>query len=103
MYEANVSMAFQFEDTGWDYLEEPLFNKSFETHEEAEEALCEYMRSDDLKDAADRLAKKHRDYVIAMEAEESITEDGYEFTQSDEGEYFDNTNVWTREDWEDFQ
>ena len=39
MYEVNVSIACQFDDTGWDYLYDPVYTKSFETFEEADDVF----------------------------------------------------------------
>ena len=95
-YEVNVSVACQFEDTAWDYLEDPVYHQEFGSFEEAKKAYYN-LGYVDSQSIAERFHKKYPE-CISFELETSITESGCDFSWADGTEWFDNDNIWSADD-----
>lgn len=100
MYTVNVVVACQFDDTGWDYLYDPIYTKSFDTIEEAEKVF-EILTPYDY-DYGKMLHENDDCGCIAFELETTITEDDSDFAIADGYEYFENMRIWTIENYEDY-
>lgn len=96
-YMVNIIVACQFDDSGWDYLDEPIYRKNFDTMNEAVEAYFD-MGGIDKNKIANEYRSKFPE-CKAFEIETTISEDG-DYAFADGCEWFDNERIWTADGWE---
>ena len=96
-YEVNVSIACQLDNAKWDYLDEPVYIRRFHTLDAARDAY--YRRGFINKDEIVTMFRDKFPECKAFEVEASITEDGYEFSETHENVYFYSGRIWTADEW----
>lgn len=96
-YTVNVSIACQFDDTSWDYMDKPVYTESFDDFDAALFAYYD-MGGVDMGDVAERFHAMLPD-CKAFEAEVTITKDDCGLGWVDDVEWFENERIWTEKGW----
>lgn len=93
MYTVNVIVACQFDDTGWDYLDNPLYRYNCDSWDEA---VDEFAANGHVsKDAVVEAYRRDYPECMAFELEASIYKDGELLD-----DWFCNERIWTKDGWD---
>ena len=95
-YQVCVSIACQFDDTNYDYLDDPVYIEWFDDYEKAQNAYYT-MGGIDKHEVAERFRANFPE-CVAFDAEVSITKDGCDFGFVDDVEWFDVECIWSNDE-----